>query len=194
MDRAWRKDVIRADGNGNEACVCMGLVLFLLALLILFYNEFDFIFRENAIAYADTHVTPAGCHADPTLTGQLVYVSCPVTGLPPLKGSLAGTGLDGLMVGEAEGTDLLWEAQIYQWVKHEENNGKHDTVSWSREWVHNVGDLPANIAQKQHVVAATGTVLVGAGYYLSEGLRQQVTAEAPGPLFAEDTGRARRAY
>ena len=42
---------------------------------------------------------------------------------------------------------------------------------------HNVGALPSNLAQKQHVVAAEGTVLVGEGYYLSESLRQQVTKE-----------------
>ena len=190
----------------------LGILMFLASLMGLLDNEFKYIFFENAIAYADTHVVEADCNADPELVGQLVYMSCPVTGLPSLKDSLGGSGLTSLLAGETKGTDLLWETEILQYEEHEytekdqstcnyngENyNGENCTVySYSRVWSphtinstsfhykNNVGALPSNLAQKQHVVAAEGTVLVGEGYYLSESLRQQVTREAPGPIFGD---------
>ena len=70
------------------------------SLMSLLDNEFKYIFFENAIAYADNHVVQADCNADPELVGQLVYMSCPVTGLPSLKDSLGGSGLTSLLIGE----------------------------------------------------------------------------------------------
>ena len=179
--------------------------MFLASLMSLLDNEFKYIFFENAIAYADTHMVEADCNADPELVGQLVYVSCPVTAVPSLKDSLDGSGLTSLLAGETKGTDLLWESEIFQWTEYDQkdNQGRNTgQKEYQGEWLtytvnsdsfynpydnppHNVGALPSNLAQKQHVVAAEGTVLVGEGYYLSESLRQQVTRDAPGPVFAD---------
>ena len=55
----------------NECCCMAGIFMFFASLMSLLDNEFKYIFFENAIAYADTHVVEADCNADPELVGQL---------------------------------------------------------------------------------------------------------------------------
>ena len=122
-----------------------------------------------------------------------------MTALPSLRGSLEGSGLEGMLAGDTKGSDLLWEAEIYQW-KEKCATPKCATKVPKKEWTHhpidssqfeddekygtqNFGAFPSNLAPKGHVVAATGTVLVGDGYYLSQALRQQITQEASKLVF-----------
>ena len=67
-------------GDGDDKRnPCCGCLMFMAAPFILLWNEFRYVFMENAIAYADEHVVYAGCSADPALSGKLVFASCPVT-------------------------------------------------------------------------------------------------------------------
>jgi hypothetical protein len=72
---------------GNAAAgVCVGPVLYIVALILVGWNEYHTVQVSKVLEEAEKLTEPADCNnIDGALDGKLVYLSCPITGIEALR-------------------------------------------------------------------------------------------------------------
>jgi len=104
--------------SGAMCGLCLGLVLFWGGLGTAAWNEYDFVAKQQTLEAGQKALKQANCtsNMDPSLEGQLVHVSCPISNLGVL-----GQGDPVLQgIADADRTGLYVESfmQVYGWIEH----------------------------------------------------------------------------
>eukprot|EP00929_Paragymnodinium_shiwhaense_P062912 TRINITY_DN3143_c0_g1_i1.p1 TRINITY_DN3143_c0_g1~~TRINITY_DN3143_c0_g1_i1.p1 ORF type:complete len:507 (-),score=71.30 TRINITY_DN3143_c0_g1_i1:439-1959(-) len=144
---------------GKALCgVCVGSVMFFVSVVLLGWNEFNYVRNQNVILYVEENAESASCTPSDMNVGKGVWVSCPVTKLydfyqDPLESFSFSTPLrlNALRLFFSDSNAALnstWiqsSAEIYQWTEAKRQVGERKTISgttvkeyeysYSKQWV-----------------------------------------------------------
>eukprot|EP00929_Paragymnodinium_shiwhaense_P062914 TRINITY_DN3143_c0_g1_i3.p1 TRINITY_DN3143_c0_g1~~TRINITY_DN3143_c0_g1_i3.p1 ORF type:complete len:495 (-),score=83.00 TRINITY_DN3143_c0_g1_i3:534-2018(-) len=140
---------------GKALCgVCVGSVMFFVSMVLLGWNEFNYVRNQNVILYVEENAASASCTPSGENIGKGIWASCPITKLHDFyedpAHSQAGTRFwfHTLFSDSNEGLNSTWfqtTAEIYQWTEDKRQVGERKTISgttvkeyeysYSKQWV-----------------------------------------------------------
>lgn len=96
--------------------VCVGVVLFPLSVLLLGWNEFNFVRNKSVLLFVESNVVDVDCMDKSFNSGKGIHLSCPVTGLFDFA-SDAVVKLWGVKFKTSEAAWLQVAPEIYHYVE-----------------------------------------------------------------------------
>lgn len=123
----------------GKACygMCFGFILFVLALVLLGWNEFNYVRNEQILEFVAETAVEAGCDGPDATDNKPVHVSCPVASVWDFGADArVGPDLPQLFGGEQKALNTLWisaKSEIYQWVEDKNCDKKSDGAGGKTE-------------------------------------------------------------
>jgi hypothetical protein len=128
----------------NALCgVCVGFVLFFVAIFLLGWNEFNYVRNQAVLLKVEKDAVEVGCTVNPLNNGSPVWASCPINQVADFSNNPGLTSLPSF-TEKIQGAWFKADSQIYQWVESKDCNSKSTTgggkettctYDYSQSWV-----------------------------------------------------------
>lgn len=120
----------------SVACVGLGLFAFVVSLVLEAYTEYRAVATSRTIELGRQYVVESSCTPDPALSGRLVHISCPLSGMRELGSTVLGVA--DLPPSERIGLRLESKCEVREWLESSRtevvDGKKRREFFYTRDW------------------------------------------------------------